>query len=64
MAALFGTGSAPGRPRHTGQVCVFGAAPNSSLQPQNIFVVSVVSSAWISSPMTASQSFRTSSSFS
>ena len=49
MAARFGTGSAPGIPRHTGHVCVFGSAPNSSLQPQNILVSSVVSSAWISS---------------
>ena len=63
MAALFGTGRAPGRPRHTGQVCVLGAAPNSSLQPQNIFVVRVVSSVWISRPMTASQSCNTCSSF-
>ena len=31
------TGSAPGRPRHTGQVWVFGSAPNSVEQPQNIF---------------------------
>jgi len=45
MAARLGTGRAPGSPRHTGQVCVLGAAPNSSLQPQNIFVSSVVSSA-------------------
>ncbi len=54
MAALFGTGSAPGSPRHTGHVCVFGSAPNSNLQPQNILVVSVVSSVCTSSPMTAS----------
>ena len=49
IAALFGTGSAPGSPRHTGHVCVLGSAPNSSLQPQNILVLSVVSSAWTSS---------------
>lgn len=45
IAALLGTGSAPGSPRQTGQVCVLGAAPNSSLQPQNILVSSVVNSA-------------------
>jgi len=62
MAARLGTGSAPGSPRHTGQVWVLGAAPNSNLQPQNILVSSVVSSAWISRPMTASQVSNTSSS--
>ena len=37
IALLLTTGSAPGRPRHTGQVCVFGDAPNSVAQLQNIF---------------------------
>ena len=32
------TGSVPGWPRQTGQVCVLGASPNDSAQPQNIFV--------------------------
>lgn len=40
-----------------------GSAPNSSLQLQNILVSSVVSSAWISRPITASQSSSTCSSF-
>src|SRR5438128_6063501 len=31
------TGNAPGKPRHVGQVCVFGSAPNSTGQAQNIF---------------------------
>src|SRR3982751_6618689 len=35
-AARFNTGSAPGRPRHTGQTCEFGGAPNAVLQPQKI----------------------------
>jgi hypothetical protein len=34
-------------------VWLFGGAPNSSLQPQNIFV-SVSSWTWISSPITGS----------
>jgi hypothetical protein len=40
-------------PRHTGQTCEFGGAPNDVLQPQKIFV-RVCSWAWISSPMTGS----------
>ncbi len=36
-AIRFKTGSAPGRPRQTGQMFVFGAAPNAVLQPQKIF---------------------------
>src|SRR4051794_37802350 len=47
------TGSAPGRPRHTGHTCEFGAAPNVVGQPQNIFVA-VESSTWASSPRTGS----------
>jgi hypothetical protein len=38
MAVAFGTGSAPGMPRQTGQTFVFGSPPNSFAQPQNIFV--------------------------
>ena len=53
MAARFGTGSDPGWPRHTGHVWVFGGAPNSFTQPQNIFVA-VESSTWHSRPMTVS----------
>ena len=52
-AARFSTGSAPGSPRHTGQTCVLGGAPNAVLQPQKIFDA-VSSCAWISRPMTAS----------
>ena len=47
------TGSAPGRPRQTGQTWVLGSAPNSVAQPQNIFVA-VLSSTCTSSPMTGS----------
>ena len=51
----FGTGRAPGNPRHTGHVCVFSPAPKPTGQRQNIFV-RVLSWTWISSPMTGSQS--------
>ena len=47
------TGSAPGRPRQTGQTWVLGSAPNSVAQPQNILVF-VPSSTWTSRPMTGS----------
>src|SRR5690606_10285015 len=47
------TGSAPGRPRQTGQVWVFGSAPRAVAQPQNI-LVRVPSSTWTSRPMTGS----------
>ncbi len=53
MAALLATGSAPGRPRHTGHTWVFGSAPNSVGQPQNILVF-VPSSTCVSSPITGS----------
>ena len=43
----------PGRPRQTGQTCVFGSAPNSVEQPQKIFVF-VFSSTWTSKPITDS----------
>jgi hypothetical protein len=36
-ASWFITGKAPGKPRQTGQVCVFGSAPNSTGEAQNIF---------------------------
>src|SRR3954464_13018058 len=55
IALWFGTGSVPGWPRHTGQTLVFGSAPNTLAQPQNIFVA-VESSTWHSRPMTASHS--------
>ncbi len=38
IATRFGTGSAPGNPRQTGQVCVFSAAPKPTGHRQNIFV--------------------------
>ena len=34
-ARLLSTGSTPGMPMQTGQVCAFGAAPNCAEQPQN-----------------------------
>ena len=37
-ALRFITGSEPGMPMHTGQVCVFGGAPNFVLHPQNILL--------------------------
>ncbi len=53
IAALFATGSEPGRPRHTGQTWVLGSAPNPVGQPQNI-LVRVPSSTCVSSPITGS----------
>ena len=55
IASRFGTGRDPGWPRQTGQTFVLGSAPNASRHPQNIFV-SVSSSTWHSSPITASHS--------
>ena len=55
MAFSFGTGSVPGWPRQIGQTLVFGGAPNSFGEPQNIFVA-VASSTWHSRPMTVSNS--------
>ena len=52
-AWAFATGRLPGRPRQTGQVCVFGGSPKDSSQPQNIFV-RVFSCTWISRPITGS----------
>ena len=53
IAASLATGSAPGRPRHTGQIWVFGSAPKSVAHEQNIFDA-VDSSTWVSRPMTGS----------
>jgi hypothetical protein len=53
IASRFGTGSVPGCPRHTGHVWVFGSAPKTFAQGQNIFVA-VESSTWHSSPITVS----------
>ena len=44
MAFSLGTGSAPGMPRQMGQTLALGSSSWLSLQPQNIFVSSVVSS--------------------
>ncbi len=52
-AFSFGTGKVPGKPRHTGQVRVFGSPANATSQPQNIFEL-VESSTWISSPTVVS----------
>src|SRR3954471_17345840 len=52
-AFLFSTGSAPGRPRHTGQTFVFGGAPNVVGQLQKA-LVAVSSWTWTSSPITTS----------
>src|SRR5437867_12230160 len=54
-AALLSTGSAPGRPRQTGQVFELGGAPNRVLQPQKSLLL-VRSCACTSSPMTGSNS--------
>jgi hypothetical protein len=54
IAARFATGSAPGRPRQTGQTWVLGSAPKSVGQPQNILVL-VPSSTCVSRPMTGSK---------
>ena len=55
MASALITGSAPGRPRQTGQVWVLGSAPNVVSQPQNI-LLAVPSSTCVSRPMTGSYS--------
>ncbi len=60
IAVAFTTGSAPGRPRQTGQVWVLGSAPNSVAQPQNI-LLAVPSSTCVSSPITGSNSASASS---
>ena len=53
-AALFSTGSEPGRPRHVGQVLALGSSPKRLAQEQNS-LVAVDSSQWTSSPITISQ---------
>src|SRR5262245_39657052 len=63
IAARLATGRLPGRPRQTGQICVFGSAPKSVGQPQNI-LVRVPSSTCVSKPMTGSNREITSSKFS
>src|SRR5207249_5913644 len=54
-AVAFGTGSAPGKARHTGHVRVFGSPPKPASQSQNIFV-RVFNCTWISRPITGSHS--------
>ena len=49
-ASLFARGSAPGRPRQTGQTFVLGSVSVESRHPQNIFV-RVFSWTWVSRPM-------------
>ena len=51
-ASSFMTGKAPGKPRQVGQVWVFGVAPYSTGQAQNI-LLRVFSCTWTSSPMVA-----------
>ena len=53
MAFALTTGRAPGNPRQIGQTCVFGSAPNTVAQPQNI-LETVLSSMWTSRPITGS----------
>src|SRR5690625_7122269 len=53
------TGSAPGRPMHTGQTCELGSAPKVVGHPQNI-LVAVCSSTCTSMPMTGSKRDTTS----
>ena len=62
IAFSFTTGSAPGKPKQTGQVWVFGSAPKIVLQPQNIFEA-VPNSTWTSKPSTGSYFSITSSYF-
>src|SRR5271168_1489870 len=56
-ARLFSTGSAPGRPRQTGQILVLGAAPNFAEKPQKA-LVRVSSCTWTSRPMMGSYLVR------
>ncbi len=60
MALALTTGSEPGSPRHTGQVWVFGSAPNAVEQPQNI-LDAVFSSTCTSRPRTGSKAASASS---
>jgi len=50
MASRLRTGSAPGRPRQTGQVWVLGVSPKEVRQAQNILVF-VLTWQWTSRPM-------------
>src|SRR5712692_8325258 len=52
-ASRLSTGSAPGRPMHTGQTFVFGGAPKAVGQPQKI-LVAVASCTCTSRPITGS----------
>src|SRR5580698_9221220 len=52
-ARLLRTGSAPGKPRQTGQTLVLGGDPKRLTQPQKA-LVSVRSWTWTSRPMTGS----------
>src|ERR1022692_2161540 len=52
-ARAFNTGSAPGRPRHTGQTLVLGGAPKPVGHPQKI-LVRVLSWTCTSNPITGS----------
>lgn len=52
-ARALSTGSTPGKPRQTGQVWLFGAAPKAAEHPQNS-LVAVLNCRWTSSPMTGS----------
>src|ERR1051326_9021470 len=52
-AFLLSTGSAPGRPRQTGQTLVLGGAPKVVEHEQKI-LLAVSSCTWTSSPMTGS----------
>src|ERR1700741_1489021 len=58
-AFLFSTGSAPGRPRQTGQVFELGGSPKRVEQEQKA-LVAVFSCTWTSSPITGSYAAITS----
>src|SRR5208283_2355922 len=58
-AFSFRTGNAPGSPRQTGQMLVFGSAPNRLAQPQNA-LVAVSSCTCTSRPITGSYFAKTS----
>ena len=52
------TGSAPGRPKHTGQTWVLGGAPSYAVEHAQNILDSVRSWQWTSIPMTASYRSR------
>src|ERR1700690_4051647 len=58
-AFALSTGRAPGRPRQTGQIFVFGSAPNLLAQPQNA-LEAVSNCTCTSSPITGSYFAKTS----